>query len=225
MADEKKPTQQKKSTKSTKTTKKTTTKAAPKKTETKKAAPKVDKKKKTVKKKKSAPKIAKPVPSKKIKDMTPKEKKEFDAEVREYKEKVAAQKAEAKAEAKKLREKRSANFEKSKFGKLVRKVFPKKKKAPKLTDTNLSKSDIRKMNADRRENRKIKLMRKRAIGVVALCVVCSAVVLGGFKVVGALELNAGYAGKTGDTYFAEADVTKYITEQTFFKQYSKSLSK
>ena len=47
--------------------------------------------------------------------------------------------------------------------------------------------------------------------------------MGGFKIAGALELNAGYAARTGDTYFKEADVTKYIQEQTYYKQYAKNL--
>ena len=57
-----------------------------------------------------------------------------------------------------------------------------------------------------------------------MCVAVSAVILGGFKIAGALEINAGQASKTGDKYFTEAEVTKYITEQTYYKTYSKSAS-
>ena len=89
-------------------------------------------------------------------------------------------------------------------------------KAPTLVEAKKEKKGLRRL-----DNRQ-RVMRNRAIGVVALVIICPLVILGGFKVAGALELNAGYAGKTGDTYFKEADVTKYITEQSMYKNYAKS---
>ena len=91
-------------------------------------------------------------------------------------------------------------------------------KAPNLVDTKKAKKEPRRL-----DNRG-RAMRNRAIGVLAVLVVTPLVILGGFKIAGALELNAGFAGKTGDTYFKEAEVTKYITEQTLYKSYGKSQS-
>lgn len=216
MADEKK----KKSTTKKTTTKKTTEKKSVKKVEKKPVKKSV---KKSKPKKKQYPKIEKPVPSKKVKDMTPKEKRDFDREMADYKEKVQAQKAEIKADKKKIRDKKIAKFNKSKVGVLVNKIKP-EKKAPKLEDPKISKEDARRKGLVKRVDRKTKAMRRRAIGVCAMCVAVCLVVIGGFKVAGAFELNAGQAAKTGDTYFSEAEVTKYITEQTLYKQYSKSLS-
>lgn len=76
----------------------------------------------------------------------------------------------------------------------------------------------------KRVPREVKIMRKRTFGVIFMCIAVSAVILGGFKLAGVLELNAGFAAKTGDKYFTEAEVTKYICEQTLYKTYSKSSS-
>lgn len=222
------------------TTKKTTTKkAAPKtaakKTEKKPVEKKQTEKKTTVKKsvakkakpkfdKKKFPKIEKPVASKKVKEMTSKEKRDFEREMNEYKDKVRAQKAEIKAEKQRIREKKSAEFKKTSFGKFVGKILPEQKKAPKLEDPKLAKDDIRRRQQQKKLDKRTQTIRRRAIGVVVMCVAVSAVILGGFKMAGALEPNAGLAAKTGDKYFTEADVTKYITEQTFYKQYSRSQS-
>lgn len=90
--------------------------------------------------------------------------------------------------------------------------------APNLVDVKKEKKGLRHLDNRQRE------MRNRAFLVLAVVVVCPFVILGGFKVAGALELNGGFAGSTGDTYFKEADVTKYITEQTLYKSYGKSQS-
>ena len=87
-----------------------------------------------------------------------------------------------------------------------------------MVDTKKAKREPRRLDNRQRE------MRNRAIGLVAMVIICPLVILGGFKVAGALELNAGFAGSTGDTYFKEAEVTKYITEQTLYKSYGKSKS-
>ncbi len=106
------------------------------------------------------------------------------------------------------------------LGGLIMKVLPKpKKKAPKLNSVK-EKRSFKEVFADKR----VKTMRNRVIGIVAMCVVSCVVVLGVFKIAGALELNAGYAAQTGDKLFTEEEVTKYITEQTYYKQYAKNLS-
>ncbi len=109
------------------------------------------------------------------------------------------------------------------LGKLIVKGFRKffqldDDKAPNLVEPKKGNREPRRLDNHQRA------MRKRAIGLVAMIIICPLVILGGFKVAGALELNAGFAGATGDTYFKEADVTKYITEQTLYKSYGKSKS-
>lgn len=90
--------------------------------------------------------------------------------------------------------------------------------APNLVDVKKEKKGLRRL-----DNRQ-RAMRNRAILVAAVVIICPLVIMGGFKVAGALELNGGFAGQTGDTFFKEADVTKYITEQTLYKSYGKSQS-
>lgn len=106
------------------------------------------------------------------------------------------------------------------LGGLIAKILPKpKKKAPKLNSAK-EKRGFKEVFADKR----VKTMRNRIIGIVAMCVGVCVVILGGFKIAGGLELNAGYAAQTGDKLFTEQEVTKYITEQTYYKQYAKNLS-
>ena len=106
-------------------------------------------------------------------------------------------------------------------GRFIKTIIPtqkiKKIKPPKLADIKAKAAQ----NPD--ASRRFKLIRRRVFGVLGMCVAACLVILGGFKIAGALELNAGYAARVGDTYFKEADVTKYITEQTYYKQYAKNL--
>lgn len=172
------------------------------------------------------------------------------AAIEEKKAQKAVKKAEKKElrakkrdKAKKSRKKKINKFKKSKFcsalfacgrffkkvgkiiavpflfvGRFIKTILPKPKiKPPKLADIK------QKVTLDHEASRRFKLMRRRGFGVLGMCVAACLVILGGFKIAGALELNAGYAARVGDTYFKEADVTKYITEQTYYKQYAKNL--
>lgn len=179
---------------------------------------------------------------KKIKaEQAKKAKKDKKAEVTakkiEEKKKRNAERAKKKITKKRNRTKKINKFKKTKFGSilfkighgiafpfvalagLIKKILPKpKKRAPKLTEAKTKEKQKKVIT------KRMKMMRKRTFALCFTCVAAVVVILFGFKVAGALELNAGYAAKTGDKYFTESEVTKYITEQTLYKTYAKSQS-
>lgn len=216
------------------TAKKTTTKTAAKKTTTKKPADKKAVAKKTSSTKSSSKKTTTKKPSV-VKDAKVTDTKKTDSKTATQKAAEAASKAKSddKSEIKKTTKKgklfsRKKDAKKSKDEKKTwekkKLFFGKKKKAPKLVEPKIEKNEIKKPTVVKRVSRKTRTMRKRGAWVVVMVIGCAALVIGGFKIAGAFELNAGYACKVGDTYTREADVTKYISEQTYYKQYSKSVS-
>lgn len=209
-ASSKKTTSTKSTTKKESTKKSPSTKSAAKKDSSKKITPKTDKKKskETSNKNKlsateKAAQAAKEAKSSGIK------KKSKAAKTKNTKE----NKIESKKNKKEKRSIRSFFF-----------TDEKKKKAPKLVEPKDVKKDARSATAQKHYERKIRRMRGRAIGLCAICVAVLVLVLGGFKIAGALEINGGQAGKVGDKYITENELTDYIKNQTYFKQYAKNLS-
>ena len=119
------------------------------------------------------------------------------------------------------KEKKKTKLEKklSKDNKKSAKLFKSKKrkvKKPKVEKVKKEKSYL--------EIRDAKRKRHRLFTVCGISIGLLVVVLGGFKIAGALTINAGEACKIGDSVINESEVTQYIKDQTYYKQYSKSSS-